>query len=151
LSCGVSCCASIGHFGADTVPDFLIREELITGFTQSATSASIAAAFDAPSQMAAVAFAFDQAYDIDPYYVMVSVDAAGDDVIPASDITVSLESGDAGCQYPIAYSSGTSAYLDVYPTCWNGFTTTSPVSQINVRLTSFAAGNAEMTVYGLAF
>lgn len=150
LSCGESCCASISYFGANDYP-FLERPELITGFTAGATEATLEAAFDSSGELAAITFKLDQAYAIDPSYVTVTLDAAGTNVVPASDVSVSLENGSAGCKYPIAFSSGQTAVLNyTAPYCWEGFTTSSPVTQVNVRLLSYAAGSASLSVYGLS-
>lgn len=152
LDCGVDCCGYIGYFGADTVPDFLTRQDLITGFTQSGSQASLEVSFDGPSQLAALVFRLDQTYAIDPGYVTVSVDASGAGVVPELDISVSLEDGDAGCVYPLYYYSGTTAFLDeAYANCWGGFTTSSAASQVNVRLTSYSSGSAELAVYDVSF
>lgn len=146
LSCGLSCCANIGYFGADAYP-FVLRQDLITSFEASESGAVVEASFETLDQLAAVTFELDQTYAIDPSNLLVDVDAAG----AVYNITVTLEHGSAGCEYNAFVVSGSTMGLDyLYPVCWESFTTASPASKINVRAVSSGAGAASLVVYGLS-
>jgi len=153
LSCGESCCSYVSYFGAETYPDFLLRSDLVTGFSQSGSSAALTMSFDGPNQVGTIVFALDQAYTIDPYYMLLDLEAYGDGIL-AGEVTVSLEAdgGEAGCQYPVYSAGGTTVYLDdLNPNCWGSFAPGDPASQINVRIDSLSAGSGELIVYSVGF
>jgi hypothetical protein len=139
-----NCCASVGYFAAtDTQGDFTLDQSLITNFEQSATAASISASFTQANQMGAIAFALDGTYAIDPYSVVLSLDATGGEAY------VSLENGSAGCLYPL-YASGDVIALDPdYANCWGSALPGDPVGQINVRVDSLSSGTATLSFFGM--
>jgi endoglucanase len=146
LACGTGCCSSVASFAGDTYPEFVSRPDLISSFSQSATTASLTASFEGPNQSAAIAFALDASYAIDPYFVVLDASFSG------GNLAVSLENGDAGCQYP-AFEDSPGLYLldDLAGNCWGGFTSSSQVAQINVRLDAVSSGSAQLTVRSVSF
>jgi len=150
--CGVSCCANVGFFGADAVyPEFLLNQALITSFEPSSAGVVLEAAFEYSAQVAAITFELAEPQTAYAANVLVDVDAAGTALSswPYS-ISVSLENGSAGCEYPVIQVSGTVVGLDTLSAvCWEDFTTSSLVSRINVRVMSLSSGTAALGVYGI--
>lgn len=147
LSCSTACCGHISAFGLGPYPDFASRPDLITSIDASATGIAVEASFDATGELAAAAFSLDTLYSISPATVLVDLEAAGE----VSGISVSLENGSAGCEYPVYTVSGTTMALDYgYPNCWESFSPSSGVSQVNVRIASSGAGAASLVVYSLS-
>jgi hypothetical protein len=143
LGC-TSCCEDIGYFGArNTQTEFTIDQSLVTEFEVSSASVSIGASFTSSAQTAAIAIKLASAIAIDPYSVALSLEAIGGEAY------VTLENDSAGCLYPLI------AIVDVigldpdYATCWGSALPGDPVSQINVRVDSVAAGEAALAFYGI--
>jgi hypothetical protein len=97
--------------------------------------------------MAAISFALEGTAYVDPYYLRVDLDASADFI--GGQLSVTLENGSAGCQYLIV--EGSPAVYPLPLSCWEDFTPSSPVAQINVRMDSPSYGNAALTVYGISW
>lgn len=145
LACGTSCCDQIAHFGATSQPTFSIQPELVSSFSANEDVAELRMAFNfsggAAEQVGAIVFALDRTYSIDPANFLAFADASG------GSIQVSLENGDAGCVYETYLVDDFVIALDtVSRVCWGSFTTSSPVSQINVRVAGYSSGSALLQV-----
>ncbi len=152
LECGVACCSHVSYFGAETYPDWVERPELVSDFTQSESAVTLRMAFDDENQVGALSFVLDQAYAIDPYYVVIGLDARGSGLDGA--VTVSLEDGEGigGCQYPAYLATDDTIFLDdLDANCWEDFDVGSPVRQINVRIDSASSGNAVLSVTSISW
>lgn len=149
LACGVSCCDSVGYFGATSQPAFVVNMDLITSFEGTSDSATLETAFDfsgtATEQVGVIAFKLNGSYEIDPTVLTVGASATGP-------VQVSLESseGEAGCLYT-TYDLGGYLILDGQVTCWGQFTTYSPVEQINARLVGTSSSAESMTITYLSW
>lgn len=147
LTC-TDCCEGLGYLGARSVTSaFTLDTSLVTSFAQSETSATVEMSFTAADQMAAISFALDGTAYVDPYYLRVDLDASAD--FFGGQLSVTLENGSAGCQYLIV--EGSPAVYPLPLSCWEDFTPSSPVAQINVRMDSPSYGNAALTVYGISW
>ena len=149
-ACGVDCCDGIGWFGADTYPDFVLRNELITSFTQSSSQAGIEASFTAADQVGALTFALDAPQAMDRYAVEFDMTAVGDGTLSGA-ATASLEDGESGCLYALGEYSTDQYWLESQITCWGTFDDNSPVRQINVRIDSTSSGNGTLVVREVRF
>src|SRR5690606_289892 len=146
LECGEGCCGWIGALGATTYPVFTLEPGLITSFSHTEEAATLELSFTGAYQMGAITFALDEPTSISPLDLRLDLDAVG---TLSGYVSVSLESdnGEAGCQYPAYLDDDGLAVLDYfYANCWEDFTLTSPVKQINVRIDSQSSGDAELVV-----
>ncbi len=149
LSCGTACCHSVGHFGAVTYPDYVTDNDLVTGFSQSSSEVALSGTFTSSDQLLAIAFNLSSAQSIDPYDIVIYMDGAAGG---GAAVTVSLEAngGNDGCVYDL-YSTGTEYLPYDQVACWGDFDDygLGPVEQINVRIESYASGDATMVITGL--
>jgi hypothetical protein len=77
----------------------------------------------------------------------VTIDAA----FSGGTLTVSLEDGTGGCQFPTLDAGGVFLLDYYYANCWGGFGSGDQVRQINVRLESTTASVGQLTLYGVGW
>lgn len=139
LSCGVDCCASVGHFAGYITPiyyDFISAPELIYSYSATATSATLETAFNFAlsswtEQSASISFelaSYKASYDAGDVEVCATTDQL-------DMFSFTFESGTDGCSVTAQETVGgcyIPEYLDV---CWGAWETTGLGSwnKLNVR------------------